>query len=40
MIRLPIISALGKEDATEEEIIEAAKVANAHNFIIQERRRL
>lgn len=25
----------GKEDATEEEIIEAAKVANAHNFIIQ-----
>ncbi len=26
---------LGKEDATEQEIIEAAKVANAHNFIIQ-----
>ena len=26
---------LGKETATEEEIIEAAKVANAHNFIIQ-----
>jgi subfamily B ATP-binding cassette protein MsbA len=26
---------LGKEDATEEEIIHAAKVANAHNFIIQ-----
>ena len=26
---------LGKENATEEEIIEAAKVANAHNFIIQ-----
>ncbi|MES1214478.1 MAG: ABC transporter ATP-binding protein [Bacteroidota bacterium] len=26
---------LGKEEATEEEIIESAKVANAHNFIIQ-----
>jgi subfamily B ATP-binding cassette protein MsbA len=26
---------LGKEDATEEEITEAAKVANAHNFIVQ-----
>ncbi len=26
---------LGKEDATEEEIIAAAKVANAHNFIMQ-----
>ena len=26
---------LGKEDATEEEIIQAAKVANAHNFIVQ-----
>ena len=26
---------MGKEDATEEEIIEAAKVANAHDFIIQ-----
>ena len=26
---------LGKEEATEEEIIQAAKVANAHNFIIQ-----
>jgi subfamily B ATP-binding cassette protein MsbA len=26
---------LGKEDATQEEIITAAKVANAHNFIIQ-----
>jgi ATP-binding cassette, subfamily B, bacterial MsbA len=26
---------LGKEDATEEEIIEAARIANAHNFIIQ-----
>ena len=26
---------LGKQDATEEEIIQAAKVANAHNFIIQ-----
>lgn len=26
---------LGKPDATEEEIIQAAKVANAHNFIIQ-----
>jgi len=26
---------LGKETATEEEIIEAAKVANAHNFITQ-----
>ena len=25
---------LGKENATEEEIIEAAKIANAHNFII------
>ncbi|HRO71681.1 MAG TPA: ATP-binding cassette domain-containing protein, partial [Chitinophagaceae bacterium] len=25
----------GKEDATEEQIIEAAKVANAHNFIMQ-----
>lgn len=25
----------GKEDATEEEIIEAAKAANAHNFISQ-----
>ena len=25
---------LGKEDATEEEIVDAAKVANAHNFII------
>ncbi|MGZ8524795.1 MAG: ABC transporter ATP-binding protein, partial [Chitinophagaceae bacterium] len=25
----------GKEDATDEEIMEAAKVANAHNFIIQ-----
>jgi subfamily B ATP-binding cassette protein MsbA len=27
--------ALGKPDATEEEIINAAKVANAHNFIMQ-----
>ena len=27
--------ALGKENATEEEIIEAAKIANAHEFIIQ-----
>lgn len=26
---------LGKEDATDEEVIAAAKVANAHNFIIQ-----
>jgi ATP-binding cassette, subfamily B, bacterial MsbA len=26
---------LGKEDATEEEILQAAKIANAHNFIIQ-----
>jgi subfamily B ATP-binding cassette protein MsbA len=26
---------LGKENATEEEIIEAAKIANAHNFIVQ-----
>lgn len=26
---------LGKEEATEEEIMEAAKVANAHQFIIQ-----
>jgi subfamily B ATP-binding cassette protein MsbA len=26
---------LGKENATEQEIIEAAKVANAHNFIIK-----
>jgi subfamily B ATP-binding cassette protein MsbA len=26
---------LGKQDATEEEIIHAAKVANAHNFIVQ-----
>ncbi|HET6993531.1 MAG TPA: ABC transporter ATP-binding protein [Chitinophagaceae bacterium] len=26
---------LGKENATEEEIIQAAKVANAHNFIVQ-----
>jgi subfamily B ATP-binding cassette protein MsbA len=26
---------LGKEDACEEEIIQAAKIANAHNFIIQ-----
>jgi ATP-binding cassette, subfamily B, bacterial MsbA len=26
---------LGKEDATEEDIIQAAKIANAHNFIIQ-----
>jgi subfamily B ATP-binding cassette protein MsbA len=26
---------LGKEDATEDEIIQAAKVANAHNFIVQ-----
>jgi subfamily B ATP-binding cassette protein MsbA len=26
---------LGKPDATEEEIIQAAKIANAHNFIIQ-----
>src|SRR5688572_2259065 len=26
---------LGKQDATDEEIIQAAKVANAHNFIIQ-----
>ena len=26
---------LGKENATEEEIIAAAKIANAHNFIIQ-----
>ncbi len=27
--------ALGKPDATEEEIINAAKIANAHNFIMQ-----
>jgi len=26
---------LGKENASDEEIIEAAKIANAHNFIIQ-----
>lgn len=26
---------LGKEDATEEEIIDAAKIANAHHFIMQ-----
>jgi subfamily B ATP-binding cassette protein MsbA len=26
---------LGKEDATDEEVIQAAKVANAHNFIMQ-----
>jgi subfamily B ATP-binding cassette protein MsbA len=26
---------LGKPDATDEEVIQAAKVANAHNFIIQ-----
>lgn len=26
---------LGKEDATDEEVIHAAKVANAHNFIMQ-----
>ncbi|HEY6503454.1 MAG TPA: ABC transporter ATP-binding protein [Chitinophagaceae bacterium] len=26
---------LGKENATEEEIIQAAKIANAHNFIVQ-----
>src|SRR6185369_623630 len=26
---------LGKEDATKEEVVEAAKVANAHNFIMQ-----
>lgn len=26
---------LGKEEATEEEIVDAAKVANAHNFIVQ-----
>jgi subfamily B ATP-binding cassette protein MsbA len=26
---------LGKENATGEEIVEAAKVANAHNFIVQ-----
>jgi subfamily B ATP-binding cassette protein MsbA len=26
--------ALGKPDATEEEIIQAARIANAHNFII------
>ncbi|MES1218166.1 MAG: ABC transporter ATP-binding protein [Bacteroidota bacterium] len=26
---------LGKEDATEDEIIEAARIANAHNFIVQ-----
>ena len=31
---------LGKETATEEEIIDAAKVANAHNFIITKRRRI
>lgn len=27
--------ALGKENATDEEIIEAAKVANAHDFIME-----
>lgn len=27
--------ALGYDDATKEEVIEAAKIANAHNFIIQ-----
>ena len=27
--------ALGKQDATEEQIIEAAKIANAHDFIIK-----
>lgn len=27
--------ALGKENATEEEIIEAAKIANAHDFILE-----
>jgi subfamily B ATP-binding cassette protein MsbA len=27
--------ALGKHDATEEEIVEAAKIANAHEFIIE-----
>lgn len=27
--------ALGKPDATQEEIVQAAKIANAHNFIIQ-----
>jgi ATP-binding cassette, subfamily B, bacterial MsbA len=26
---------IGKEDATEEEVIEAARIANAHNFIVQ-----
>ncbi|HEY0434314.1 MAG TPA: ABC transporter ATP-binding protein, partial [Chitinophagaceae bacterium] len=26
---------LGKEDATDEEVIQAARVANAHNFIMQ-----
>jgi ATP-binding cassette, subfamily B, bacterial MsbA len=26
---------LGKEDATDEEIIQAAKIANAHNFVTQ-----
>ncbi len=27
--------AFGKEDATEEEVIEAAKIANAHDFIVK-----
>src|SRR5204863_4217721 len=29
---------LGKEDATDEEVIQAAKVANAHNFIMQKKK--
>lgn len=29
--------ALGQEGATDEQIIEAAKIANAHNFIIKKK---
>ena len=34
MILLLIIFSLGMDNATEEQIINAAKIANAHNFIM------
>jgi subfamily B ATP-binding cassette protein MsbA len=35
MTPLPPISRLVKPDATQEEIVRAAEIANAHNFIMQ-----